>query len=156
MTASFDFAVSIILFILIWGYYVFTGQVIGAIVPLVFAVIITYLITAFTAFIFGTFLSAINVKYRDVRYALPFLIQSLFFATPVMYDVSFFQVEWIVAILEANPLHYSIQLLRTTIINGSLAGVSDFSLVLGWMLFFSYFCSLYIFRRTEAYLADIV
>ena len=36
----------------------------------------------------GLFLAAINVKYRDVRYALPFLISTLMYITPVIYPVS--------------------------------------------------------------------
>lgn len=34
----------------------------------------------------GTFLSALNVRYRDVRYALPFLVQLWLFASPVAYS----------------------------------------------------------------------
>lgn len=38
----------------------------------------------------GAFLAPINAKYRDIRYALPFLIQLGFFATPVIYPSSLF------------------------------------------------------------------
>ncbi len=37
---------------------------------------------------FGFFLSAVNVKYRDVRYALPFVINVLMYVTPVIYPLS--------------------------------------------------------------------
>src|SRR6185503_20651937 len=33
----------------------------------------------------GIFFAALNVKYRDVKYALPFFIQLLLFATPIIY-----------------------------------------------------------------------
>lgn len=36
----------------------------------------------------GTFFAALNVKYRDVRSALPFIIQITFFMTPVIYPIS--------------------------------------------------------------------
>ena len=37
----------------------------------------------------GSLLSALNVKYRDFRYVIPFVVQVLFFLTPVIYPVSF-------------------------------------------------------------------
>jgi len=36
----------------------------------------------------GTFFAALNVKYRDVRSALPFLVQIVFFMTPVIYPLT--------------------------------------------------------------------
>jgi lipopolysaccharide transport system permease protein len=47
------------------------------------------LVLAFlAAFAFGLWLSALNVKYRDVTHAVPFLIQFWFFLTPVVYPSS--------------------------------------------------------------------
>jgi lipopolysaccharide transport system permease protein len=46
------------------------------------------LLTMGTALGVGTWLSALNVKYRDVRYAIPFLIQLWMFATPIVYPLS--------------------------------------------------------------------
>lgn len=40
------------------------------------------------AFAVSVWLAALNVKYRDVRYAVPFLVQVWFFATPVVYASS--------------------------------------------------------------------
>ncbi len=42
----------------------------------------------------GLWLSALNVKYRDVRYLVPFLIQSWLFATPVAYPSSLLSEPW--------------------------------------------------------------
>ncbi len=36
----------------------------------------------------GTFFAALNVKYRDVRAALPYIVQTLFFVTPVIYPIT--------------------------------------------------------------------
>ncbi len=38
---------------------------------------------------FGMLMSALNVKYRDIRLALPFVIQLWFFASPIIYPISF-------------------------------------------------------------------
>jgi len=42
----------------------------------------------------GLWLSALNVQYRDIRYAISFLIQFWFFATPVVYPISLVPEKW--------------------------------------------------------------
>lgn len=46
------------------------------------------LLIVMAAFGLGTFFAALNVKYRDVRSALPFITQLLIFVTPVIYPIS--------------------------------------------------------------------
>jgi lipopolysaccharide transport system permease protein len=52
----------------------------------ILAVVPLAVLATFVAIAFGVLLSAINVRYRDVRYAVPFLIQLWLFATPVVYS----------------------------------------------------------------------
>ena len=47
-----------------------------------------------TALGVGLWLAALNVRYRDVRYTLPFLIQLWLFATPVAYSSSLIDQPW--------------------------------------------------------------
>ena len=51
----------------------------------------------------GMFLSSLNVKYRDVKYAIPFFIQSLLFITPIIYPRSMVP-ERFQYLLYLNPL----------------------------------------------------
>jgi lipopolysaccharide transport system permease protein len=51
----------------------------------------------------GLWLSALNVKYRDVRYTIPFLAQIWFFVTPVAYSSSLVPSNW-QAVFAANPM----------------------------------------------------
>jgi lipopolysaccharide transport system permease protein len=60
----------------------------------------------------GTALCAVNVYYRDVRYALPFLLQLLLFATPVVYSLSVVPSGWRTAYAIANPAAASIDSTR--------------------------------------------
>ena len=55
------------------------------------------------AFGLGTFLAALNVRYRDVKYAVPFAIQLLLFMSPIIYPSSVVpdRFQWLVAL---NPL----------------------------------------------------
>jgi len=57
----------------------------------------------FTALGVGTFLSALNVAYRDFRYVVPFLVQFWMFATPVVYPASLIPTQWQWA-LYLNPM----------------------------------------------------
>jgi lipopolysaccharide transport system permease protein len=60
---------------------------------------------------FGVWLSALNVLYRDVRYALGFVTQLLFFASPVVYPSSLAGDRW-QDVLAVNPLVGLIDLVR--------------------------------------------
>ena len=51
----------------------------------------------------GGWLAAINVKYRDVRYVVPFFMQIWFFVTPVIYPASLVPPQWRV-LLALNPM----------------------------------------------------
>ena len=61
------------------------------------------IITALLAVAAGMWTSALNVKYRDIRYALPFAIQLTMFATPIIYPVSIVPERWRWT-LNLNPL----------------------------------------------------
>lgn len=60
-------------------------------------------LTAVVALAVGLWMSALNVKYRDVRYALPFVLQIWMYLTPVIYPVNFLprRFRWALAF---NPL----------------------------------------------------
>lgn len=61
------------------------------------------LLAALAALSVGLWLSAVNVRYRDVRYAIPFLLQLWLFATPVVYaaDAVPPDFRWLLAL---NPM----------------------------------------------------
>ena len=71
-------------------------------------------LAALTAAALGIWTSALNVKYRDIRYALPFVIQILMFLTPVIYPVSFLPARWR-WVLRLNPLSGIIEGFRDAI-----------------------------------------
>jgi lipopolysaccharide transport system permease protein len=71
-------------------------------------------LTALTAASFGIWTAALNVKYRDIRYALPFVIQLLMFLTPVIYPITFLPARWR-WVLRLNPLSGIIEGFRDAI-----------------------------------------
>jgi len=156
LTASFDFLISLGLFVGLLLYYEINSDLGISWLNLIISVMIGYIVTIFTAFSLGTFLSAINVKYRDVRYILPFLIQTLFFITPVMYDTSVIQNPWVKHILKLNPLNFAVELIRNNISNTSTFTWPYITLWVPVIVILLYMIAIYTFRKTEAYFADIV
>jgi lipopolysaccharide transport system permease protein len=110
-------------------------------------------LTAITAAGVGIYASALNVKYRDIRYALPFAIQIWMFLTPVIYPVSFLPPRWR-WVLELNPLSGIIEGFRAAIfgrpINWPTLIVST---TIAALLFIT---SAYLFRRMERQFADVI
>lgn len=156
LTSSFDFLISLLLFYGLLIYYTISEEIVISWFSLTCSLFIGYIISVFSAFSLGTFLSAINVKYRDVRYVLPFLIQTLFIITPVMYDTSIIKQPWIKTILELNPLNFAIELIRNNITNESSFFWPEITFYVPVIIVLLYVISIVTFRKTEAYFADIV
>jgi lipopolysaccharide transport system permease protein len=102
----------------------------------------------------GMLMSALNVKYRDVGHALPFLIQLGMFATPIIYPASMVQGKWR-WVLVLNPLTGIVEGFRAALFTGrsfdwTALGLS--SAIAGALLF----CALYSFRRMETRFADVI
>ena len=88
LAATLDFGIA---FIVLLGMMFYFGIVPG----LALLTIPLFLLLAFmTALGISLWLSAINVKYRDVRYTIPFLTQFWLFATPVAYPSSMIPEKW--------------------------------------------------------------
>ena len=103
---------------------------------------------------FGAFLAALNVKYRDVKYAIPFGIQILLFMTPIIYPSSVFpeRFRWLLAL---NPLSGLIEAFRHAVLpayplHGAVVALSLASTTALLVLGIVYF------RRTEKAFADII
>jgi lipopolysaccharide transport system permease protein len=62
-------------------------------------------------------LSALNVQFRDMRYALPFFIQLLIFLTPVFYPPSLVPERWR-PLLALNPMAAIIEAFRAAVLGG--------------------------------------
>src|SRR5690242_381725 len=108
LVALFDFIMGFILFI---AYCLIDQQPIHWSALWSFpAAIFLIMITAFGA---GAFLSALNVKYRDFRYTIGFLLQVLFFASQIIYPLQNIQQSWLKYILAINPVNAAIELFRS-------------------------------------------
>ncbi len=100
----------------------------------------------------GMFLSAVNIRYRDIRYALPFFIQTLLFATPVIYPASIVpqRFQWILAL---NPMSGVIEAGRSAVLHTPFHWL-HLQIAIGIALVVFTFGAAY-FRRTESIFADV-
>jgi len=57
------------------------------------------------------------IKYRDVRYVIPFFLQVLLFVTPLLYPVEFPKNEVIVLLLKLNPISGPLEVFRASFTN---------------------------------------
>jgi lipopolysaccharide transport system permease protein len=102
----------------------------------------------------GMWLSALNVKYRDIRYAIPFMMQLWMFASPVIYPLTLLPAKWR-WLLMLNPLTGIIQNFRIALLGNEafdLKSLGVSALITVCVLIYS----AYSFRRMEKQFADIV
>jgi len=149
LVSLFDFLMAALVFIAMLLYY---HVQIHAMHLLVF-VPVSILLTCISTFGLGTFLAALNIKYRDFRYIIPFMVQALLFVTPVIYPVSILSRAWLKYMVALNPMYAAVTLFRT--------GFTDTPLEMNLILvslcsaLFFFVSGLYYFRKTEAYFADL-
>jgi lipopolysaccharide transport system permease protein len=112
------------------------------------------LLAVVTALGFGLWLSALNVRYRDVRYTIPFLIQIWLFATPVAYPVSIVPEAWR-PFYGLNPMVGVVEGFRWALLGGRSS--PDVTVAVSATVAVAVLTSgLFYFRSTEATFADLV
>lgn len=103
---------------------------------------------------FGILMSALNVKYRDVRVALPFLLQVWFFCSPIIYPVSFIPPSLRCVIL-LNPMTGIISGFRSSLYGRDAfdwLSISISMALIGLLLMYA----LFTFKRMEKGFADLI
>lgn len=148
LTNFIDFLIASSILVVLMIYYGFVPHLSGLLM-----LPVLLFITFVTSAGLGLFLASINVKYRDIRYVLPFFIQLLLFVSPVIYPASLLgKYTWLLAF---NPMSGVISTARAVLFG--LAPISwlslGFSLTVGLVLFF---VGIYSFRKAEVFFADIV
>ncbi|BDV43141.1 transport permease protein [Geotalea uraniireducens] len=99
-------------------------------------------------------LSALNVYYRDVKLATNFIIQFLFFATPVIYSIDSVDNRWKI-LLFFNPLTFIVENMRRVTIEGRgiiiwQIGAEALGIILLYIIIYK------VFIRIERAFADVI
>jgi lipopolysaccharide transport system permease protein len=141
-----DFAIALCVYFLMMVYYHVPATALMLLLP----VLIVLMLMCATGV--GLWLASLNVRYRDIRYVIPFLVQVWLFVSPVIYPTNFVgkKYQWLMAL---NPMGGLITAFRA-----SLLGQQDIdwpicllSAASALLIFVS---GLYYFGRTEETFAD--
>jgi lipopolysaccharide transport system permease protein len=143
-----DFAIAfVVLLCMMAAYHLpITGRIV-AVPGLVLA-------AAATALAAGLWLAVLNVRYRDVRYALPFLIQVWLFATPIAYSSTLVPAR-LRPLVGLNPMAGVVDGFRWALLGRETApgAMLAVSLAVVSLLLVG---GLYYFRRMERTFADVI
>jgi lipopolysaccharide transport system permease protein len=148
-----QFSIQLVLFLGFYFYFMMKGT---AISPTLWIVGLPVLLLqmALLSFGLGILLSSMTTKYKDLRFAMAFIIQLWMYATPVVYPLS--QVpEWLLPYYILNPMvalveSFRYMFLGTSVIQWSQIGIS-------WLItLLILFCGVILFSRIEKTFMDTV
>ena len=147
MAALLDLLISLLILIafLVFYHIIPTSQILAAPLFLLMAVVL--------AVSFGALFSALNVRFRDVQFALPFFLQVWMIASPVFYPVSILPQKYRL-IFAINPLTGILDGFRSSLFGTPfewpLIGISAASVIT------IAFLSIFVFKWMEDDFADVV
>ena len=142
-----DFIMSMSVLVVMMVYYGYVPTLMVVFLP------IFIVLAMATSFSVGIWASALNVKYRDFQYTIPFLIQIWLFASPVVYPSSLLP-ESLQFLYNLNPMVAVIEGFRWVLLGTEAPGSGTFisvGLVIALLI-----SGLFYFRRMEQYYSDIV
>lgn len=147
-----DFAVSMMVLAVLMAYYRTPPT------PTVLMLPFFLFLAMLTALGFGLWLSALNVRYRDVGYLVPFLLQMWMYLTPVVYSASLVPEQYRF-ILALNPMTSVVEGFRWSLLGStmSIAQATPVVFVISLVMLAAVVASgLVFFRSTERTFADVV
>jgi lipopolysaccharide transport system permease protein len=149
VTSFIDFLVSFVILIFLMVYFQFTPS--WNIIFLPVFLLIAFLAAAGV----GLYITALNVKYRDFRYIVPFIVQFGLYISPVGFSSSIVPEKFRL-LYSLNPMVGVIDGFRWAILGGkSTIYLPGFLMSIGVMLFFL-ILGIYKFRKMERTFADII
>jgi len=143
-----DFAIAFVVLLGMMLYFQLYPHLSALLLPLLI------LLMMLTATGVGMLLAALNAKYRDIRYTIPFLLQFWMFASPIVYPASMVPQKYRL-IYALNPMTGVIEGLRAALL-GTAAfpfGMVGLSLIVSLLLFL---LGLAYFKQVERHFADVI
>ena len=148
ITPIVDFLIAAAVLAVLMARYQVTPTLVGI---LLFPLLL--LLSLLTAAGVGSFLAAVNVRYRDIRHALPFFIQLMLFVTPVIYPSTIVgrKFQWL---LWLNPMTGIIETARAGMLGTTPIAFSHLAISGGIALALFLF-GIFYFRKMERVFADV-
>ena len=143
-----DFLISFIILVLLMVVYGFAPSIKMLVLPVFISIVF------FASISCGLWLSALNVKYRDFRYIVPFIVQFGLYVSPVGFSSNIIPEKWRL-IYSMNPIVGVIDGFRWSILGNIELYLPGFvlSLIVVGVVFIT---GLVFFRKTEKTFADII
>lgn len=150
ITSFVDFLISLGILILLMFYFNYFPNW-----QIIFLPIFT-LLAFLQSFGFGLYLAALNVKYRDFRYVIPFIVQIGLYISPIGFSSSVVPEKWKI-FYYLNPMVSVIDGFRWSIIgNGAQNPFTIYFLLSFIVTIFILIYSIYKFRKMEKTFADLI
>jgi lipopolysaccharide transport system permease protein len=143
-----DLLIAAVFLLLMMGYYRVRPSWALLFVPLLVLELVIF------AFGGGLILAALNVKYRDIKHALPFMMQLWMFLTPIIYPISAIPKRFR-ALMALNPLAGIVETMRACLfpsrhVDWHLLGISLIMTMVISLIGIAYF------HRAERHFGDII
>ena len=143
-----DFAISFLILLVMMAWYGIAPT--WGVLALPFFLLLAFV----TALATCLYLSALNVKYRDVGHAIPFLVQFWMYASPVVYSLHLIPERWRL-LYSLNPMAGVIEGFRWALLGKDMPDFSAIA-VSTFMMIVLFIGGLVYFRRTERTFADLI
>jgi lipopolysaccharide transport system permease protein len=144
-----DFAIAMcVLAVLMVCYHVTPTARIALVIPLV-------VVTMSISLGAGAWLAALNVKYRDVKYVLPFIVQLWMFSTPVAYSSSLIKSDLAKTVYSINPMVAVVDGFRYALVGTPPPSITTLITSASTALLML-LTGLFYFRQTERSFADVI
>lgn len=150
ITSFVDFLISFVLLLVLMAYYQYMPTWKILFLPIYIA------LSFLTAFGLGLYLTALNVKYRDFRYIIPFIVQFGLYISPVGFSSSVIPEQW-KTLYYLNPMVSIIDGFRWCIIKDSTTNpLSIYALFSVLMSVIILLIAIQQFRKMEKTFADLI
>jgi lipopolysaccharide transport system permease protein len=143
-----DFALASLVIIGMMFYYHIYPNIMSFMLP------VLILLMILSAIGVGLIFSALNAKYRDIQYTIPFLTQFWMFATPIVYPTSMVPERYRM-IYALNPMTGIIEGFRSALL-GSVAFPTEMVVLSACVSIMVFVGGALYFNQVERYLADVI
>ncbi len=150
ISSFIDFLISFVIMFVLMVYYRYVPpiQILALPVMLVFVFLVS--------FSFGLYLTAVNVKYRDFRYIIPFIVQFGLYISPVGFSSTAIPEKWRL-LYDLNPMVGVIEGFRWCIVGGDFNNELMLSMAISLVFtIIVLFLAIRYFRKVEKTFADII
>jgi lipopolysaccharide transport system permease protein len=143
-----DFGASLLVVLGVLGYYGMPLRWQMVFLPGLFVMTLAFALAV------SFWLATLSVRYRDVSFAIGFLLQAMLYASPVIYPVSLVPASW-QWLYHLNPMSAIIQGFRWVLLGSGAAPGPAFWLAASLVLL-ALISGAYVFRRTERTIVDVL